>query len=123
MGDFNGKVLTNVNFKNLTEQLGLRGRQEHYDAYMEDLVIRQQEDGTEVEEFREGPTKTRSDGLSIRRRTTPKVIYSTDGGKTDQVLLFKPWLSKRPKGMKDKGPLYLSVINRPQSPDVWYTKI
>ena len=25
--------------------------------------------------------------------------------------------------MKDTGPLYLSVINRPKSPDVWYTKI
>jgi hypothetical protein len=56
LGDFNGKVLTNANFKNLTEQLGLRGRQEHYDAYVEDLVIRQQEDGTEVVEFREGIT-------------------------------------------------------------------
>ena len=39
LGDFNGKVL---NFKNLMEQLGLRGRHEHYDAYVEDLVIRQQ---------------------------------------------------------------------------------
>ena len=123
LGDFNGKVLTNVNFKNLTEQLGLRGRQEHYDAYVEDLVIRQQEDGTEVVEFREGPTKTRSGGLSIRRRTTPQVMYSTDGGKTDPVRLFKLWLSKRPEGMKDTGPLYLSIINRPQSTDVWYTKI
>ena len=47
LGDFNGKVLTNVNFKNLTEQLGFRGRQEHYDAYVEDFVIRQQEDGSE----------------------------------------------------------------------------
>ena len=25
--------------------------------------------------------------------------------------------------MKDKGPLYLSVINRPKSNDIWYTKI
>ena len=36
---------------------------------------------------------------------------------------FKFKLSKRPVGMKNTGPLYLSVINRPQSPDVWYTKI
>ena len=123
LGDFNGKVLTNVNFKNLTEQLGFRGRQEHYDAYVEDLVIRQQEDGSEVVEFHEGPTKTRSGGLSIRRRTTPQVMHSTDGGKNDPVRLFKLWLSKRPEGMKDTGPLYLSIINRPKSPDVWYTKI
>ena len=25
--------------------------------------------------------------------------------------------------MKDKGPLYLSVINRPKSNDIWYSKI
>ncbi|XP_073245710.1 uncharacterized protein KIAA1958-like [Porites lutea] len=123
LGDFNGKVLTNVNFKNLTDQLGFRGRQEHYDAYVEDFVIRQQEDGSEVVEFREGPTKTRSGGLTISRRTTPQAMYSTDGGKTDPVRLFKLWLSKRPDGMKDKGPLYLSVINRPKSNDIWYTKI
>jgi len=122
LGDFNAKLLTNVNFKNLTEQRGLRGHQEHYDAYVEDLVIRQQEDGTEVVEFLEGPTKTRS-GLSIRRRTTPQVMYNTDGGKTDPVRLFKLWLPKRPEGIKDTGPLYLSVINRPQRTDVWYTKI
>ena len=45
---FNGKVLTNVKFKNLTEQLGFRVCQEHYDAYVEDVILRQQEDGTEV---------------------------------------------------------------------------
>ena len=31
LGDFNGKAYTNVNSKNLTEQLGFRGRQEHCD--------------------------------------------------------------------------------------------
>ena len=40
LGDFNARVLTNTNFKNLTEQLGLRGRQEHYDSYVEDFIIR-----------------------------------------------------------------------------------
>ena len=120
LGDFNGKVLTNVN---LTEQLGFRGRQELYDAYVEDFVIRQQEDGSEVVEFRVGPTKTRSGGLTILRRTTPQALYSTDGGKTDPIRLFKLWLSKRPDGMKDKGPLHLSVINRPKSNDIWYTKL
>lgn len=95
-GDFNGKTLRNVKFKNLTEQLGLRGREEHYDAYVEDLVIRQHEDGTKVVEFREGPTKTRSGGPSMRRRTTPQVMHSTDGGKNVPVRLFK-----------DTGPIYL----------------
>ena len=59
LGDFSGKVLTNVNFKNLTEQLEFRGRQEHYNAYVKDVIIRQQEDGTEVVEFREDPSENR----------------------------------------------------------------
>ena len=70
-------------------------------AYGEDLVIRQLEDGTEVVEFREVPTKTRNGGLSIRRRTTPQVIDSTDGGKNDLLRPFKLWLSKRTEGRKD----------------------
>jgi len=73
--DCNEKVLTNVNFKNSIEELGLRGHQEHCDKYVENLEIRQQEDGTVVAEFRQGSTKTRSGGLSIRRKTTPQVMY------------------------------------------------
>ena len=122
LGDFNEKILTNVNFKNLTKQLGFRGRQEHYDAYVEDVIIRQPEDGTEVVEFQEGLTKTRSGGLTIRRRKTPQAMFSTDGGKSDPVKLFQLWLSERPEGMKNTGPLYLSIINRPKSADVWHTK-
>ena len=36
--DFNGKVLTNVNFKNLTEQLGFRGRQQHHEGAFLDVL-------------------------------------------------------------------------------------
>ena len=38
LGDFNGKVLTNVNFKNLMEQLGFRGRQEHHEGAFLDVL-------------------------------------------------------------------------------------
>ena len=74
LGDFNARVLTNTNFKNLTQELGLRGRQGHYDSYVEDFIIRQQQDGGEVVEFREGPTKTRSGGLRITRGSTPQLV-------------------------------------------------
>ena len=50
-------------------------------------------------------------------------MYSTDGGETDPVRLFKLWFSKPLEGMKDTGPLCLSVINRSQLTDVWYTKL
>ena len=122
LGSHSGKALTNTMFKILTEQMGLRGRQEHHDAYVEDFTITSHVDGSESIEFSENPTKTRSGGLRIPRRKTPQVMWSTDGGERDPVALFKLWLSKRPDGMKDNGPLYLSIINRPKS-NVWYTKI
>ena len=50
-------------------------------------------------------------------------MFSTDGGERDPVRLFKLWPSKRPDGMKDNGPLYLTVINRPKSADVWYARV
>ena len=70
----------------------------------------------------EGPTKTQGGGLTIKLRTTPQAMFSTDGGKSDPVRLFEFWLSKWPEGMKNTGPLYLSIINRPKSADIWYTK-
>ena len=50
-------------------------------------------------------------------------MCSTNGSEHDPARLFKLWLSKRPEGMKENGPLYLSIINRQKSKDVWYTKI
>ena len=55
---------------------------------------------------------------SIRRRTTPQAMFSTDGGKSDLVRLFKLWLSKQPEGMKNTEPLYLYIIDRPKLSDV-----
>ena len=39
LGDNNGTALTNVNFKNLTEIMGMRGRQDNYDAYVKDFTF------------------------------------------------------------------------------------
>ncbi|KAK3719346.1 hypothetical protein QZH41_000533 [Actinostola sp. cb2023] len=50
-------------------------------------------------------------------------MWSTDGGEKDPVRLFKLWLSKRPYGMKDNGPLYLGIIQHTKTSDVWYSKI
>jgi len=32
LGNYNGVILTNANFKNLWEHMGLKGRQHHYNA-------------------------------------------------------------------------------------------
>ena len=57
----------------------------------------QQQDGGEVVEFRESPTKTRSGGVQIRRRSTPQLMFSIDGGERDPVRLFAWGCQKDPK--------------------------
>ena len=39
LGDHIGAALTNADFKNLSEHFGFRGRQDHYDAYVEDFEV------------------------------------------------------------------------------------
>ncbi|XP_028407312.1 uncharacterized protein KIAA1958-like [Dendronephthya gigantea] len=68
LGDHSPVALTNANFKCLSEQMGLRGRQDHYDAYVEDFTIRRHDDGSESIVFNENPTKTRSGGLRVAKR-------------------------------------------------------
>ena len=123
LGNHSPVALTNANFKCLSEQMGLRGRQDHYDAHVEDFILRKHDDGSESIVFNENPTKTRSGGLRVAKRTTKQVMWSTDGGPRDPVKLFKLWLSKRPQPMRNQGPLYLTIIQRPKNDDVWYTKV
>ena len=121
LGNHNGLALTNINYKNLSETMGFRGRQDHYDAYVEDFTISQMADGSKVVEFRENPTKTRQGGLRNATRRSPQQMWSTDGGERDPVKLFEEWLEHRPEALKKTGSLYLSIIPRPTS-HVWYMK-
>lgn len=125
LGDHNGVALTNANFKNLSEHLGFRGRQDHYDAYVQDFeVVWIQLEGGEMAKcvrFNENPTKTRTGGLTVKHRKTPQEMWATDGGLKDPVRLFEEFLKRRPLEMRTSGPLYLAIIQRPKT-DVWYAK-
>ncbi|XP_044167295.1 uncharacterized protein KIAA1958-like [Acropora millepora] len=125
LGDHNGVALTNANFKNLSEHLGFRGRQDHYDAYVQDFeVVWIQLEGGEMAKcvrFNENPTKTRTGGLMVKHRKTPQEMWATDGGPKDPVRLFEEFLKRRPLEMRTSGPLYLTIIQRPKT-DVWYAK-
>lgn len=80
-----------MDFKNVTEKLGSQGRQENYDAYVEDLMIRQQEGGTKVVEFREGPTKTRSsEELHCRLYIAPTAEKTIQCGSSSIGCLSNP---------------------------------
>ena len=125
LGDHSGAALTNVNFKNLSEHFGFRGRQDHYDAYVQDFeVVSIQIDGGEMAKcvrFSENPTKTRTGGLTAKHRKTPQEIWATDGSSRDPVRLFEEFLRTRPSEMRTSGPLYLAIIQRPKT-EVWYAK-
>ena len=83
LGDHTGAALTNANFKNLLEHFGFRGRQDHYDAYVQNFEVAwAQVDGEKmanVVRFKENPTKTRTAGLTAKHRKTPQETWGTDG--------------------------------------------
>ena len=91
LGEHDGVALTKVYF-------GLRGRQDHYDVYVQDfevawIKIR----GGELAKcvcFNENPTKTRSSGLSAKHRKTPQEMWATDGGPRDPARVFEEFLRR-----------------------------
>ena len=121
LGDQDGAALTYINFLNLSEQMGFQGRQDHYDAYVEDFRIETRPDGSKIVHFEENPTKTRSGGLRTTRRKSSQQMWSTDSGLRDPVRLFEEWLQRRPEALQNSGPLYLAIIPRPKT-SVWYAK-
>ena len=48
-------------------------------------------------------------------------MSATDGGPRDPVRLFEEFLRRRPLEMLTSGPLYLAIIQLPET-DVWYAK-
>ena len=121
LGNHKGIALTNVNFKNLSEHMGFRGCQDHYNACVEDFTILQMADGDKVVQFEKNPTRTRQGGLQNKTRSSPQQMWCTDGSERDPVRLFEEWLKRRPDAMKSSGPLYLAIIPSPIT-SVWYAK-
>ena len=83
-----------------------------------DFTLGKDDGGCEFVEFTEGPTKTRSGGLSKKSRDFSPKMFAT-GGERCPVSLFKEYLSRRPQQRKNTGPFYLSV-NHQTKDDVWY---
>ena len=121
LGKHSAQALVNVNFKNVTEHFGLRGRQEHYSMMVEDFNIITSPDSTvKYVPFKEGPTKTRQGGLRIAHRAVQPKMFAT-GGERCPVMLFEEMLARRPPEMKDSGPFYLTTISKPKS-QVWFSR-
>ena len=104
----------------LTQQFGLRGRQEHHGMRLEDFRIMTGDDGLEFVEFAEGPTKARPGGLNAKPRQFQPKMFQT-GGERCPVALFRQYISRRPPNLRTSGPFYLSIkYNRGSSDEIWY---
>ena len=105
----------------LTQQFGLRGRQEHHGMRLEDFRIMKGDDGLEFVEFAEGPTKTRPGGLNAKPRQFQPKMFQTSGERCP-VALFRQYINRRPRNLRASGPFYLSIkYNSGPSHETWYT--
>ena len=103
----------------LTQHFGLSGRQEHHSMNVEDYILCRDNSGIEYVTFKENPTKTRQGGLNSKRRQVLPKMFA--GGPRCPVGQFKYFLSRRPPELRESGPFYLAVIERPKT-EVWYKK-
>ena len=99
----------------LIQHLSLRGCQKHHDMYVEDFVFSTDNNDTEFMTYEENPTKTRK-----KRRVVQPKMFAT-GGQRCPVKLFKTFLEQRPEEMRDSGPFYLALNERPKT-QVWYKR-
>ena len=70
--------------------------------------------------FKEGPTKTRQGGLRITHRAVQPKMFA-NGGDRCPVMLFEEMLARRPPGMRDSGPFYLTTISKPKG-QIWFSR-
>ena len=104
----------------LTQQFGLRGRQEHHGMRLEDFRIMKGDDGLEFVEFAEGPTKTRPGGLNAKPRQFQPKMFQT-GGERCPVALFRQYINRRPRNLRASGPFCLSIkYNSGPGDETWY---
>ena len=113
LGSSSPRVLCYTVWWILTQHFGLWGRQEHHSMNVEDFNLCRDDRGIEYITFKENPTKTRQGGLnSKRRQVLPKMFAA--GCPRCPVGLFKDFLSRRPPELRESGPFYLAVIERPK---------
>ena len=103
----------------LTQHMGLRGRQEHEMADIDDFQLGVDENAVEYAQFNDlKPTKTRQGGLRMKRRAQLPKMFATNDTRCP-VAVFKSYLSRRPADLKNSGPLYLAIIHKPLT-ETWY---
>ena len=99
---------------------GVRTREEHYEMKIEDFVYKYDDENREYLTFSENATKTRQGGLRKKVRLVLPKMFAT-GGDNCPVALFREYIRRRPEELRESGPFYLSIIERPIT-EIWYKK-
>lgn len=82
LGTHNARVLVQTMHMNLTQHLGLRGRQEHHSMKLTDFRFKVDDYGNRFVTFAEGVTKTRGKALRKKdRKAVPKMFETRVPGK------------------------------------------
>ena len=72
----------------------------------------------------EGPTKTRQGGLNRKPRAVTQKLFRT-GGPQCPIAHFEKLLQKRPPGLQDSRPLYLTPLRKERDwtkAPVWFSR-
>ena len=107
----------------LSQHRGIRGRSEHHNLQIEDLAV--ENDGKrEFVIVYERITKNHwggggGGGVHHKPRKVKAKMFAAQG-KRNPVEFFTLYAEKRPSSLRNSGPLYLSIIDNPKTPDVWY---
>ena len=75
--------------------------------------------GSKAVQFEENSSKTRQGGLINKTRSSPQQKWSTDGGEKDLVWLCVERLARRPRPIRNSGPLYLEIVSSPSTSVDW----
>ena len=121
LGIHDPRALTNAVFITICMGFAMRGREKHHDMKMEDFTFETDNKGNKYINYRYGNTKTNPSGLNFKPRKISGRLYE-HGGDRCPFKIFEELRNHRPIEMRNTGPLYLSVIDRPKT-NVWFKKM
>ena len=121
LGHHNGVILTNANFKNLSEHMGSEAVKTTTMRTWRTSPFCKWETETKWFSSKKIQPKPGKAACEIKPEALSNKMWRTDGGERDPVRLFEEWLKHRSEAMKNSGPLYLAIILRSNT-TVWYAK-
>ena len=121
LGTHNAHALVATMYMNLTQHLGLRGRQEHHSMKITDFTFGVDDCGNRYVTFAESVTKTLGRALHKNVWKKKPKIYQTRVPGRCPIYVFDQFLLRRPFDLRNEGNLCLAIIPNPTS-GIWFKR-